>query len=104
VQENHARFVRRIRSRRQFILEILSPYPGDDLTLKLIEYQNLPSVEEYVIVDSTKRWVRRYYRDPQGKFAVDEDSIGGLTRFESLGYTLDVDELYREVGSLDRSR
>ena len=79
----------------KLIIEILSPNRGDDLTLKHAEYQAMFSIEEYIIIDSTKRWVRHYYRNADGKFVYDRDFIGGRIRFASIGFTLDVDDLYR---------
>ncbi|MBD5654992.1 MAG: Uma2 family endonuclease [Candidatus Eremiobacteraeota bacterium] len=88
----------RLNRRPKIIVEILSPNEGDDLKDKLDDYEAVETVEEYIIIDSTKRWVRRWYRNAQGKFQLDPYYISGLVRFSSVGYTLDIDTLYDEVG------
>lgn len=88
----------RLNRRPKLIVEILSPNEGDDLKDKLDEYEAIGTVEEYIIVDSTKRWVRRWYRNANDKFQLDPYHISGLVRFASVGYTLDIDALYSEVG------
>jgi len=79
------------------LIEILSDNMGDDLKEKLAEYQALTSVEEYIVIDSRKRWVRRYYRDDAGLFVFTHDYIAGTVRFASIGFTLDIDTLYAEA-------
>jgi len=44
------------------LIEILLDNMGDDLKDKLDEYQALTCVEEYIVLDSRKRWVRHHYR------------------------------------------
>jgi Uma2 family endonuclease len=88
----------RVNSRPKLVIEILSPNEGDDLKEKLDEYEAITTVEEYIVIDSTKRSVRRWYKAPNGKFQFDPSYISGLARFASIGYTLDIDALYDEVG------
>jgi Uma2 family endonuclease len=45
----------RLNRRPKFIVEILSPNEGDDLQEKLDEYEAIAAVEEYIVIDSTKR-------------------------------------------------
>jgi Uma2 family endonuclease len=79
------------------LIEILSDNMGDDLKDKLAEYQALPSVEEYIVMDSRKRWVRHYYRIDGGHFIFDHDYIAGSVRLASIGYTLDIESVYTEA-------
>jgi Uma2 family endonuclease len=79
------------------LIEILSDNMGDDLKTKLAEYQAMKSVEEYVVVDSCRRWVRHYYRIDDGHFIFDHDYIAGTVRLSSIGFTLDIDSLYAEA-------
>ena len=76
----------------------MSPNRGDDLGKKLTEYQAMPEFEEYLVIDSTQHWVRVYRRDAEGLFVVDADHIAGSVRLASIGYTLDIDALYRDAG------
>jgi Uma2 family endonuclease len=81
----------------KLIIEIVSENTGDDFEDKYIDYQNMPSIEEYVLVESTRRWVRRYHRGAERKFIADLDQVGGALTLESIGYTLDIDELYAQA-------
>ncbi len=82
----------------KLLIEVLSPKNADDLDLKLDEYEAISTVEEYIIIDSRKRSVRRWYRATTGKFEFDPYYIAGNVDFVSVGYTLDIDALYAEVG------
>jgi Uma2 family endonuclease len=83
---------------RKLVCEIRSPSRGDDLGKKLAEYQAMPQFEEYLVIDSTQHWVRVYRRNESGLFEFDVDHIGGSVALRSIGYTLDIDALYRDAG------
>jgi hypothetical protein len=57
----------------------------------------MKSVEEYVVMDSRKRWVRRYDRSADGHLIYDHDSIGGDVRLTSIGFTMPIEALYAEA-------
>jgi Uma2 family endonuclease len=80
------------------VCEIRSPSRSDDLGKKLAEYQAMPQFEEYLVIDSTQHWVRVYRRNESGLFEFDVDHIGGSVALRSIGYTLDIDALYRDAG------
>ena len=84
---------------RRLVCEILSPNRGDDLTSKLTEYRAMHEFSEYLVLDSTRPWVRVYRRSPDGRFDYDCDRIGGFALLASIGYTLDIDALYREAST-----
>jgi Uma2 family endonuclease len=88
----------RLNRRPKFIVEILSPNEGDDLQEKLDEYEAIATVEEYIVIDSTRRSLRRWYRAASGKFPFDPYYISGSVNFASIDYTLHIDALYDEVG------
>jgi Uma2 family endonuclease len=79
------------------LIEILSDNLGDDLKEKLDEYQSMPSVEEYVVMDSRKRWVRHYYRSAEGRLIFDHDYIAGNFRLASIGFIVEIEALYTEA-------
>ncbi len=83
---------------RKLVCEILSPNRGDDLTRKLAEYQAMPAFEEYLVLDSTRRWVRVYRRGTEGLFVFNADHLGGTVPLASIAYTLDIDALYDAAG------
>jgi len=83
----------------KLIVEVLSPNLGDDFDGKPEDYRLIHTVEEYVIADSRKRRVRVYRRNTDGLFVLDPEHIGGGQLWlASIKYTLDLDELYTEVG------
>jgi len=81
----------------KLVIEILSKNRGDDLDAKIDEYESISAIEEYIVIDSRRRWLRRYYRNDHGKFEFDAVRISGTVRLASVGYTLDIDALYRIV-------
>ena len=82
----------------KLVIEILSPELGVDTTTKVREYQAMSSIEEYVIIDSRKRWVAVNRRGAEGLFVVDTEHIAGTVRLASIDYVLDIDALYAGVG------
>jgi Uma2 family endonuclease len=80
------------------VIEILSPNRGDDQSAKITEYQALLSIAEYVMIDSTRRWARRYVRNERGMFDYATDIIGGVVILEAIDCALDLDRLYEEAG------
>jgi Uma2 family endonuclease len=81
--------------RPRLIIEILSQSSaGTDTNEKLLEYQKIPSVEEYLVLDSRKRRAVVYVRDERQLFVAPRDFIRGTVHLESIDYTLDIDALY----------
>lgn len=84
---------RLIRSPR-LIVEVLSPSTlRDDLAVKILGHQDLPSVEEIWAVSSTERSVRLWRRLPEG-WLVTLPIRSGAFRSELLGAEIPLDELY----------
>ena len=62
----------------KLILEVLSPTTAaTDLGDKVAEYQALSSLEEYLIIDSRRRWARLYRRDDRAHLVFDTDTLSG---------------------------
>ncbi|GAC1568656.1 MAG: Uma2 family endonuclease [Vulcanimicrobiaceae bacterium] len=79
------------------VVEILSPATAaDDMTAKLDAYQSIPSVNQYVAIDSRRRAVRAFERTPDGKFA-STGPLGALTLPRLDGSTVELDEIYRDT-------
>jgi Uma2 family endonuclease len=71
---------------------------GVELDAKLKEYQGRPSIEEYLVIDSRRRWLQRYSRlDGRRDFNIDPIRISGSLILTSIGHMLDIDELYHLV-------
>jgi Uma2 family endonuclease len=89
--------VRSVR-RPSLVVEFLSERTaGDDLGTKLLEYQAIPSIQEYLVIDSRKRWAILYVRDEHGLFVAPRDFIGGEIILASIDYVLDLDALYERA-------
>jgi len=82
------------------IVEVLSPSTRKfDKTAKRLKYQNIPSLEEYVLIDQTiaeievfrkkEHWQSFYYY------------LGDAITFESLGVTVLVEDIYYQVNNDD---
>lgn len=76
------------------IVEVLSPSTRSrDFADKLPDYKTLPSVLEIWLVDSERRWVQVWWREPEGWHG--RDHVGGGTFHSAVldGEVL-LDELY----------
>jgi Uma2 family endonuclease len=79
-------------------IEVLSPSTRmHDLGRKLVDYKTLPSVTEIWMVDSERRWVEHWRRDPSGWLGQD---FVGSAGFDSptLGEHVSLDQLYADSG------
>jgi Uma2 family endonuclease len=81
------------------IIEVTSPSTKHiDRREKLLFYQQMPSVLEYVVVDQHKMNVEVHRRQPNGgwiTYYFNEPS--DVVEFQSVGLTLPVTEIYRRV-------
>jgi Uma2 family endonuclease len=86
----------------KLIIEVLSESTaGTDLGTKLREYQRIETLEEYVMIDSHKRWVQAIRRrGHEWILAVltPADDATMTTSFESIGLWLQLNELYEIAG------
>ncbi|MEQ1528557.1 MAG: Uma2 family endonuclease [Methylococcales bacterium] len=82
------------------IVEVLSQTTRKrDLTVKLVKYINLASLQEYVVVEQDSAAVTVFCRqhDWQPEYYV----LGDLINFSSIGLTLAVAEIYERVNNSD---
>lgn len=80
----------------KLLVEVLSPNTEHiDRREKLLAYRQLPTLEEYMLVDQERRWVEIYRRTPEG-WAHDVHTPGDVVELASLGMTLTLDELYED--------
>ena len=76
------------------VCEVLSPSTGPvDTGLKLLNYFTLPSVQHYLVVNTTKRTVLHYARGPDGQPTLRTVSEGDL-RLDPPGLTIAVADLF----------
>lgn len=83
------------------VCEVLSPSTADDdQGTKRLDYQDLPSLQEYLLLDSRRR-AATIYRRAGGDWTVHDLGAGDTLRLTSIGLALPLDALYADV-DLDR--
>lgn len=81
------------------IIEVLSPSTEHiDRREKLLFYQQMPSVQEYAVVEQKKMKVELHRRQPDGRWITYFfDEADDEVEFQSVGLTLPLTEIYRRV-------
>jgi Uma2 family endonuclease len=80
------------------IVEVLSPSTEQiDRREKLIAYQRIPSLREYVIIAQDQALIEIHRRDSAKLREVETFSIGGDVRLDSLSVTIPVADVYRGI-------
>jgi Uma2 family endonuclease len=82
----------------KLIVEVLSDSTAAaDRGDKLDEYRSIETLEEYILVDSRKRWAETYRRIGD-EWTVSLPVTAGRLRLGSVDFTLDLDEIYENSG------
>jgi Uma2 family endonuclease len=85
-----------ITSAPMIIVEVLSQSTRKrDLTTKLLQYINLPSLQEYVLIEQDI--VRIQVLRKRTDWKPEEYSLGDSIAFESINLTLPIEEIYDRV-------
>jgi Uma2 family endonuclease len=80
------------------IVEVLSPSTeSTDRREKMLNYQKLPSLQEYVLVSQEEIKIEIYRKDPQGNWTLETLGKDDQLRFESVGLTVTLAEIYEDV-------
>ena len=83
------------------IVEVLSASTQEiDRREKLLFYQQMPSVQEYVVVEQQKMLVEIHRRQPEGRWITyyfSREDTDEIIEFQSVGLTTTLDEIYRRV-------
>ncbi len=83
------------------VVEVISPESKSrDRGEKLDAYQSLPSVMEYVLVDSRRVWISVFRRMAAGVWTETTYGPGEQVELRTVGLTLDVNELYAGTGRI----
>ncbi len=83
----------------KLIIEVLSESTAKiDLGPKMREYQSIAELEEYVTIDSRKRWAQIVRRDQGGVWKLEAPAATGDLELRSIGATIDLEALYDIVG------
>jgi Uma2 family endonuclease len=79
----------------QLIVEVLSPGTADkDRTDKFTDYQNIPTLQEYLLISSEKISVECYRRGEGRMWLYYPYISGDLINLESLGMSVEIEQLY----------
>lgn len=83
----------------RLIVEILSPTTQrTDRAEKLIAYQKIESLQEYVIVAQDRVWIQIHRRETDGNWAVENFlDLNGEITFASVNFTMKVADIYRSI-------
>ena len=80
------------------IVEILSPSTAEyDRGTKLAIYREIPSVQEILLLDSTKRYAELWHREDEQSWVVRDIIGGGTLRFASVGIEIPMAALYEGI-------
>lgn len=83
------------------IIEVLSPGTRQiDKREKLRAYQQIPTVQEYVIIEQDKIHIELHRRQPDGRWITyfyNESDRDETIEFQAVDLKLDLDEIYRRV-------
>jgi Uma2 family endonuclease len=89
---------RYFKERPQLLIEVLSPSTARiDRNEKLINYRQIESLEEYVLVSQTEAMVEVYRRGAAGAWVSEVLKGDGAVRLTSVGLTLTLAEIYEDV-------
>jgi len=83
----------------KLIVEILSPSTAaDDRGEKFAAYRTIATLEEYILIDGTRRYVEAFRRTERGTWELVHDADAGAIDLASLdGMTVTFDDLYADV-------
>ena len=82
----------------KLIIEVLSSSTAAfDRGLKFEHYRLLPSLEEYVLIDSERRGIDCFRRGADGGWVLHHYGPGEEVRFVSVGLSCSVEEIYQGV-------
>jgi len=82
------------------IFEIVSPSARSiDKGGKFFFYRQIPSLHEYIMIDSSKRFVQIERKQQDGAWRLDDiPDSASFFRIESIGFNFSLDELYHDTG------
>lgn len=69
-----------------------------DWTEKLAEYKSIPSVREIIFISQSEKKVWVYFRGGSLFGWSQKEYHEGLIEFDSVGFVIDVDDIYKRVG------
>jgi Uma2 family endonuclease len=88
-----------LRTQPKLITEVLSPSTERiDRHEKLTAYRGIPALQEYVLIEQDSLLMEIHRRQPDQTWAIEHyDQPDDLINFTSVGFTLRVSDIYRNV-------
>jgi Uma2 family endonuclease len=68
-----------------------------DQTIKKLEYQAVPSIRRYILINQTKVMLTVHLRPDEGAWHTTHLAKGAMLELPEIGITIPVDELYEGV-------
>ncbi|MFW6357975.1 MAG: Uma2 family endonuclease [Chroococcales cyanobacterium] len=82
----------------KLIVEVLSPTTkGRDRGEKFIDYQTIPTLQEYVLIDSEKISVERFCRGEGRMWLYYPYSTGDIVSLSSIEFELPIEQIYEGI-------
>jgi Uma2 family endonuclease len=81
------------KTRPKLIVEVMSDYKTDHVE-KLFAYQQIETLEEYLVVDQDPKHPRAWLYRKDRKWSVSNGAPDGTIQLESIGFTHGLSELY----------
>jgi phenylacetic acid degradation protein len=84
------------------IIEVLSPTTKEyDRTTKFRLYQDIPTFQEYILIDSTSVLVEHHYKNAEGEWTSQKwDRLTDCISIDPAGVSLLLDDIYKKTGIL----
>jgi len=84
------------------IIEVLSPTTKDyDRTTKFRLYQDIPTLHEYILIDSTAVLVEHHYKNAEGEWIYQKwDQLADSVTIKAGGVSLLLEDVYKKTGFL----
>ncbi len=80
------------------IFEIVSPSSaGQDLGAKNVEYQTLPSLKRYVVLQQSQAAAEVFHRDAEGEWTHDFVTADGVLDMPEIDVNIPLAEIYEDV-------
>jgi Uma2 family endonuclease len=80
------------------VVEVVSPESvRRDRVDKVDAYKSVPSIVEYLVIDSRRPWICLYRRNADDTWTESVHEAGSSVSLRALDCTIDVDALYRDV-------
>jgi Uma2 family endonuclease len=80
------------------VFEVLSDSSDKtDQTMKKVEYQAVPSIRRYILIDQTQVAVTIHRRPGEGAWETEPLAAGKVLELPEIGITIPVDDLYEGV-------